>query len=60
MQDAVVNAVNAVPAVMDQFLMIVRFIKNDFCLDAASRWFEFSVMPDQSRMMRRYSFNDSI
>jgi hypothetical protein len=52
MQDAVVNAVNAVPAVMDQFLMIVRFIKNDFCLDAASRWFEFRVMPDQSRMMR--------
>src|SRR5215510_5563633 len=44
MQDAVVNAVNAVPALMDQFVMIVRFIKNDFCLYAASRWFELGVM----------------
>src|SRR5262245_24752637 len=47
MQDAVVNAVNAVPAVMDQFIMIVRFVKNDFCLDAASRWFELRVALDQ-------------
>src|SRR5262245_35951037 len=47
MQDAAVNAVNAVPAVVDQFVMIVRFVKNDFCFDAASRWFELGVMLDQ-------------
>jgi len=40
MQDAVVDAVTAVPSVMDRFVMIVRIFKNDFCLGAVSRWFE--------------------
>jgi hypothetical protein len=47
MQNATVNAVNAVPAVVDQFVMIVRFVKNDFCFDAASRRLELGLMQDQ-------------
>jgi hypothetical protein len=46
-QEAPVNAVYAVPAVVNQFVMIVRFVKDDFCFDAASRRLELGIMLDQ-------------
>jgi hypothetical protein len=46
-QDAPVNAVDAVPAAVNQFVMIVRFVKEDFRFDVASRRFELGLMPDQ-------------
>lgn len=38
------NSIDAVQAVVDQFVVVVRFVEDDFCFDTTSRRLELGVM----------------